>query len=84
MYGMAKGKDEIGFYIAASGCTIKNNQIRDANTGILIGDNKDEDWTGKFDTKRYPSPVMQSVAPFDNQISGNGFLNVRTTVRNND
>lgn len=84
MYGMAKGKDEIGFYIAASGCTIKNNQIKDANTGILIGDNKDEDWTGKFDTKRYPSPVMQSVAPFDNQISDNGFLNVRTTVRNND
>lgn len=78
MYGMAKGKQEIGFYIAASNCTISNNQISNATTGILVGDSKDVDWTGKFDTVRYPSPVMQSIAPFDNKISGNTFLNTKT------
>lgn len=53
MYGMAKGKTTIGFYIAASKCIIKNNRIVNANIGILVGDSKDEDWTGKFDTVRY-------------------------------
>lgn len=80
MYGMAKGKEEIGFYIAASDCTLKNNMISNATTGILIGDSKDADWTGKFDTKRYPSPVMQSVAPFNNNIGDNSFKNVKTEV----
>jgi len=80
MYGMAKGKDEIGFYIAASDCTIKNNTISNATTGILIGDSKDADWTGKFDTKRYPSPVMQNVAPFNNTIGENSFKNVKAEV----
>jgi poly(beta-D-mannuronate) lyase len=80
MYGMAKGKEEIGFYIAASDCTIKNNTISNATTGILIGDSKDADWTGKFDTKRYPSPVMQSIAPFNNNIGDNSFKNVKTEV----
>jgi len=80
MYGMAKGKDEIGFYIAASDCIIKNNTISNATTGILIGDSKDANWTGKFDTKRYPSPVMQNVAPFNNTIGGNGFKNVKDKV----
>ncbi len=80
MYGMAKGKEEIGFYIAASGCTIKNNTITNANTGILVGDSKDADWTGKFDTKRYPSPVIQNIAPFDNEISGNKILRTETPV----
>lgn len=83
MYGMAKGKDEIGFYIAASNCTIKDNQIIDANTGILIGDSKNVDWTGKFDTQRYPSAVVQNVAPFDNQLSGNSFVRTRNEVINN-
>jgi poly(beta-D-mannuronate) lyase len=80
MYGMAKGKEEIGFYIAASDCTIKNNTISNAITGILVGDSKDADWTGKFDTKRYPSPVMQSVAPFNNNIVENTFKNVKAEV----
>jgi poly(beta-D-mannuronate) lyase len=80
MYGMAKGKEEIGFYIAASDCTIKNNTISNATTGILVGDSKDADWTGKFDTKRYPSPVMQSVAPFNNNIVENTFKNVKAEV----
>ncbi len=80
MYGMAKGEDEIGFYIAASDCTIKNNTISNATTGILIGDSKDADWTGKFDTKRYPSPVMQNVAPFNNTIEANSFKNVKVEV----
>jgi poly(beta-D-mannuronate) lyase len=78
MYGMAKGKQEIGFYIAASNCIINNNHISNATTGILEGDSKDADWTGKFDTVRYPSPVMQSIAPFDNKISGNTFSNTKT------
>ncbi|HMI04407.1 MAG TPA: chondroitinase-B domain-containing protein, partial [Pedobacter sp.] len=67
MYGMAKGKTDIGFYIAASDCLIKNNRISNAGTGILIGDNKNANWAGKFDTSRYPSPTMQNVAPFDNE-----------------
>lgn len=80
MYGMAKGKEEIGFYIAASGCTLKNNRISNATTGILVGDSKNVDWTGKFDTKRYPSPVMQNIAPFDNNIMTNTFKNVKTEI----
>jgi len=79
MYGMAKGKIDTGFYIAASNCTITNNKITNAVTGILVGDNKNEDWTGKFDTVRYPSPVMQNIAPFDNKIEGNTFKNVKAT-----
>ncbi len=73
MYGMAKGKTDVGFYIAASNCTLKNNHINQANIGILVGDSKDADWTGKFDTVRYPSPVMQNIAPFENVIEGNTF-----------
>lgn len=78
MYGMAKGKQEIGFYIAASNCIISNNHISNAATGILVGDSKDADWTGKFDTVRYPSPVIQNIAPFDNKISGNTFSKTKT------
>ncbi|WP_316826197.1 chondroitinase-B domain-containing protein [Pedobacter miscanthi] len=80
MYGMAKGKEEIGFYIAASDCVIKNNAISNAATGILIGDSKDADWTGKFDTKRYPSPVIQNVAPFSNTIVENTYKSVKVEV----
>lgn len=83
MYGMAKGKNDIGFYVAASNCTIKGNQISDAHIGILIGDSKNADWTGKFDTKRYPSPVMQNIAPFDLQILGNSFVNTREQIMDN-
>ena len=82
MYGMAKGKTDTGFYIAASGCTLKNNEINQANIGILVGDSKDADWTGKFDTVRYPSPVMQNIAPFDNVIEGNVFTRTETTIIN--
>ncbi|MGF1924487.1 MAG: chondroitinase-B domain-containing protein [Bacteroidia bacterium] len=80
MYGMAKGKDEIGFYIAASGCTIKSNVIDHATIGILVGDSKDVDWTGKFDTKRYPSPVMQSIVPFHNDIKENVFTKTEKSL----
>ncbi|TKC02318.1 chondroitinase-B domain-containing protein [Pedobacter cryotolerans] len=79
MYGMTKGKNETGFYVAASDCIISNNKITNAQNGILVGDNKNEDWTGKFDTKRYPSPVMQNVAPFNNKLNGNVFKNVKAT-----
>lgn len=75
MYGMAKSKTEIGFYIAASDCLIKYNRIENVITGILIGDSKGADWTGKFDTTRYPSRVMQDVAPFNNTVSDNTFVN---------
>jgi poly(beta-D-mannuronate) lyase len=84
MYGMAKGKNEIGFYIAAADCTIKNNHISNADNGILIGDSKNADWTGKFDVKKYPSRTMQDVAPADNTIIGNVYTNVKTEVRNNE
>lgn len=82
MYGMAKGKNEIGFYIAASNCLIENNKITNTTTGILVGDSKDVDWTGKFDTKRYPSPVLQNIAPFDNKIVNNTFTNVNVKIVN--
>ena len=84
MYGMAKGKTETGFYIAAANCTIKNNRINNAETGIYIGDSKNADWTGKFDTKRYPSRTMQDVAPVDNVIADNVFTNVKTEVVHNE
>lgn len=84
MYGMAKGKEEIGFYIAASDCLIKNNYIANATTGILIGDSKNADWKGKFDTKKYPSGTMQSVAPFNNTLVGNKIENTHTPILHNE
>jgi poly(beta-D-mannuronate) lyase len=84
MYGMAKGKNEIGFYIAASDCLIKNNHITNATTGILIGDSKDADWTGKFDTKKYPSRTLQDVAPFSNTLIGNKIENTQTPILHNE
>jgi parallel beta-helix repeat protein len=81
MYGMGKGKSEIGFYIAASNCVIKNNHIEKAAIGILVGDSKNADWTGKFDTTRYPSRVIQDVAPFDNTIADNIFTDCGQTVK---
>jgi poly(beta-D-mannuronate) lyase len=80
MYGMAASKSEIGFYIAASDCVIKYNHIENAVTGILIGDSKNADWTGKFDTTRYPSRVMQDVAPYNNTVSENTFVQTQTNV----
>ncbi|WEK17747.1 MAG: chondroitinase-B domain-containing protein [Candidatus Pedobacter colombiensis] len=84
MYGMAKGKTEIGFYIAASDCLIKNNRIGNTTTGILIGDSKNADWTGKFDTARYPSPTIQSVAPFDNLLVDNVIRDTKVPVKHNE
>ncbi|MGO4291814.1 chondroitinase-B domain-containing protein [Chitinophaga sp. RAB17] len=80
MYGMAAGKSEIGFYIAASDCIIKFNRIENAVTGILVGDSKNADWTGKFDTTRYPSRVMQDMAPYNNILSDNTFIATQTNV----
>ena len=74
MYGMAGGKTDIGFYVAASDCIVTGNRIENATTGILIGDNKNADWTGKFDTIRYPSRVMQDVPPSNNSVSDNIFI----------
>ena len=82
MYGMATGKTEIGFYIAASDCRITFNHIENAVTAILIGDSKNADWTGKFDTTRYPSRVMQDVAPFNNTLENNTFINTQNKVIN--
>jgi len=76
MYGMAKSKTEIGFYIAASNCIVKDNHIENVTTGILIGDSKGVDWTGKFDTTRYPSPTVQDIAPFNNTLGNNVFVGV--------
>ncbi|RWY50837.1 polysaccharide lyase 6 family protein [Mucilaginibacter gilvus] len=80
MYGMAKGKIDTGFYIAASDCVIKNNKINQCGTGILIGGSKNADWTGKFDTKRYPSRTMQDVAPFNNEVENNAIKNTKVPV----
>jgi poly(beta-D-mannuronate) lyase len=82
MYGMAKGKIDTGFYIAASDCVIKNNLIKNCSTGILIGGSKNADWTGKFDTKRYPSRTMQDVAPFNNEVENNRISNTPVPVLN--
>jgi len=84
MYGMAKGKTETGFYIAASDCVIKNNTVSNTVTGILIGDSKNADWTGKFDTKRYPSRTMQDVAPFNNTFEGNIITDTKNLVVHNE
>lgn len=80
MYGMAKGKEETGFYIAASDCRISGNVFLNVKTGILVGDSKNADWTGKFDTVKYPSPVLQNIAPFNNTIERNTFTNTGETV----
>ncbi len=80
MYGMTSGKKGIGFYIAASNCLIKNNHIENVRTGILIGDSKDADWTGKFDLKRYPSRLIQDIAPINNTIVDNIFVKTLTNM----
>ncbi|TDE10844.1 hypothetical protein E0F88_27620 [Dyadobacter psychrotolerans] len=80
MYGMSKGKSETGFYVAASDCLVKNNRISNVSTGILIGDSKNADWTGKFDTSKYPSRVMQDIAPFNITLAGNNITNAKTAV----
>ena len=82
MYGMARGKTEIGFYIAADDCVIKYNRIENASTGIFIGDSKNADWSGKFDTIRYPSRVMQDMAPLNNILADNIFINTKINVAN--
>lgn len=84
MYGMAKGKTEIGFYIAASDCLIKNNHITNSTTGILIGDSKNADWTGKFDTTKYPSRTLQDVAPFNNTLIDNTISGTKNPVVHNE
>lgn len=84
MYGMAKGKTEIGFYIAASDCLIKNNHIANTTTGILIGDSKNADWNGKFDTTKYPSRTMQDVAPFNNSLIDNIITGTKNSVVHNE
>jgi poly(beta-D-mannuronate) lyase len=84
MYGMAKGKTEIGFYIAASDCLVKHNRISNCGTGILIGDSKNADWAGKFDTTRYPSPTMQDVAPFNNTFTDNVITDTKVPVVHNE
>ncbi|MDP4292131.1 MAG: chondroitinase-B domain-containing protein [Bacteroidota bacterium] len=84
MYGMAKGKIETGFYVAASDCIVCNNHITGATTGILIGDSKNADWTGKFDTQKYPSRTMQDIAPFNNTVSGNVITDTQTPIKHNE
>ena len=84
MYGMAKGRAEIGFYIAASDCLIENNHITNGGTGILIGDSKNADWTGKFDTTRYPSRTMQDVAPFNNTLVNNTITATKVPIQHNE
>jgi len=84
MYGMSKGRVETGFYVAASDCTIKNNHITNSTTGILIGDSKNANWEGKFDTKRYPSRTMQDVAPFNNTLVDNTITGTKTPVKHNE
>jgi poly(beta-D-mannuronate) lyase len=84
MYGMAKGKTEIGFYIAASDCMIKNNHISNAGTGILIGDSKNADWAGKFDTTKYPSRTIQDIAPFNNTVVDNIVTETKIPVLHNE
>ncbi len=80
MYGMGKGKEETGFYIAASDCVIRDNHITGARIGILVGDSKNADWTGKFDTTKYPSRTMQDVAPFNNEVVDNTIPETKTPV----
>jgi len=84
MYGMAKGKTETGFYIAPTNCTIKNNEISNATIGILIGDSKNADWTGKFDTTKYPSRTQQDVPPSDNMIEDNKITLTTTPIKHNE
>ncbi|UEG54656.1 hypothetical protein LLH06_06740 [Mucilaginibacter daejeonensis] len=79
-YGMAKGRTETGFYVAATDCRITDNTINNAETGILIGGQKNEDWTGKFDTKRYPSRTMQDVPPGNNKVKNNHFTNTKDQI----
>lgn len=80
MYGMAAGKTTTGFYIAASDCKIEFNHITNVVTGLLIGDSKNADWTGKFDTKRYPSRMMQDVAPLNNNWHDNVFVKTQNEI----
>ncbi len=74
------GKIDTGFYIAAGDCIIKNNQIKYCDTGILISGAKNADWTGKFDTKRYPSRTVQDIAPYNNELLNNNITNTKNPI----
>ena len=84
MYAMSKGKTEVGFYVAASDCIIKNNYISNTTTGIFIGDSKNANWAGKFDTIKYPSRTMQDIAPFNISIADNKITDTKTPVLHNE
>jgi poly(beta-D-mannuronate) lyase len=84
MYGMSKGKTEVGFYVAASDCIIKNNYISNTTTGIFIGDSKNANWAGKFDTIKYPSRTMQDIAPFNISIADNKITDTKTPIVHNE
>jgi poly(beta-D-mannuronate) lyase len=80
MYGMSKGKTDIGFYVAAGDCSVDKNIITECVTGIYIGGSKNADWTGKFDTIRYPSRTRQDVAPYNIMIGSNRITKTETPV----
>lgn len=84
MYGMTQGRSDIGFYVAAADCVISDNRISRVQTGILIGDSKNADWSGKFDVKRYPSRTMQDVAPANNTIENNSITAAQNEIIRND
>jgi len=84
MYGMSKGKTEIGFYVAAGDCIVSNNTITDCKTGILVGDSKNVDWTGKFDVIKYPSRTLQDIPPSNNKISENKITGTGTPEQHNE
>jgi poly(beta-D-mannuronate) lyase len=78
--GWQKVKQKLVFYSAAGDCLIENNRITNTNTGVLIGDNKNIDRTGKFDVKKYPSRTLQDVALFNNTLLNNTIVGTKNLV----
>ena len=79
----AVGK-KIGFYVAASHCLIKNNQITNAKTGILIGDSKNADWNGKIDTTKYTTRTVQDVVPFNITLVDNIITEAKVPIKHEE
>ena len=80
MYGMTAGKT-ISFSMSrSSDCVVVNHPIANATTGIFIDESKRQTEQAKFDSVRYPSRVMQDVAPANNTVADNVFVKTKTDL----
>ena len=86
IYGM--GDELKTFYQSVSDCIITENHIINSNkSGILIGGDKNKDWSQRAMAKnpqKYGVKVIQSMAPYNNVIADNRIENPNSTDIQNE